>query len=78
MRQYRPMFGPLWVDPNYLHRYGWPAEPWGYHTRTVTTTRRSGAQPVGEERIREIVRQEIAGLPIPFDVPDSLPETEES
>ncbi len=34
----------------------------------ATTT---ASPAVSEERIREIVREEIAGLPIPFDVPDT-------
>jgi hypothetical protein len=79
MKQYRPMFqsygfhrGPVWIDPRYLERRApWT---WGW-VETVTTDHTAPyAPPVDEERIRKIVREEIAGLPIPFDVPDAPPE----
>jgi hypothetical protein len=59
----------IWIDPNYLERIG------GWQSWTVTTTNTTevpaASTPVDEDRIREIVRQEIAELPIKYDVPDS-------
>lgn len=66
--------GPIWIDPNYLQYHRWGR---GWTDRTITTTGTQPfvpLQPVDEERIRKIVREEIAELPIPFDVPDAPPE----
>ena len=67
---YRPQFWPP--------LYHYQPEPWGYrYTKTITTTgtdTQPVAVPVDEERIRKIVREEIAELPIQFDVPDAPPE----
>jgi hypothetical protein len=44
-----------------------------FQWETVTTDRTTPSRPpVTEEDIRRIVREEIAELPIKYDVPDSL------
>lgn len=65
--KYRPMFGPIWIDPNYYRQWGW--------TETTNVTR-PYAQPADEGGIRKIVREEIADLPIKYDVPDVPPDEE--
>jgi hypothetical protein len=70
-------YGPIWMDPRYFHHYRpqrpGPWERWEI-TTTDHTTPHAPPQPVDEDRIRRIVREEIARLPIKFDVPDALPE----
>lgn len=66
-------YGPIWVDPRFLEWRRYQA-PWGWTTTTTTTQPVTPAPTVDEERIRKIVREEIADLPIPFDVPDAPPE----
>ena len=51
-----------WSDPNW------------YYGRRIERRPAQRPAPVDDERIRKIVREEIADLPIPFDVPDAPPE----
>lgn len=78
--------GPIWIDPRVYQQYRigeWRRFGTGDFWETTTTDNTNPvpprviptpAAPVDEERIREIVREEIADLPIPFDVPDAPPE----
>ena len=60
---------PWWeVDPSSRE---WNGRGW-YYMRRIE--QRPPRPPVDEERIRKIVREEIADLPIRFDVPDAPPE----
>lgn len=77
MKRYRPYGGPIWIDPRWLEAHGWPDESWGWRTTTTTDTA-PYAKPVSEKRIREIVREEIAELPIKYDVPDAPPESSDA
>lgn len=67
-----------WFGINPPPRNYWQNDGWGWETWTVTTNRTlpimSPQQPVDEELVRRLVREEIADLPIPFDVPDAPPE----
>ncbi len=65
--------------------YGWNGGAWwsvlpppvsGWYTTTDRTTLlpEPGQVPMTPEQVRRIVREEIADLPIPFHVPDVLPE----
>ena len=53
--------------------FGWY---WEQIKRTPVVEPPPPPPPADEERIRKIVREEIAELPIPFDVPDAPPEGE--
>lgn len=73
--------GTTWIGPNYYRYRPWytpepTSWPWPDAGRPVpyTPPRPTAPAPVDEEAIRKIVREEIADLPIPFDVPDTLPE----
>jgi hypothetical protein len=50
-----------------------PRGDWYYERRTYPVPKMP-SPAVDEERVRKIVREEIADLPIPFDVPDAPPE----
>jgi hypothetical protein len=72
-------YGPIWIDPRYYeYRYRPPHRvPWDVGVGRPYSPSRPApvAAPVDEDRIRKIVREEIAGLPIRFDVPDAPPES---
>jgi hypothetical protein len=61
-----------WTDPY------WRPGDWYHERRTYPVPKMPSPEmpspAVDEERIRKIVREEIASLPIPFDVPDAPPE----
>lgn len=81
MKRYRPYGGPIWIDPRWLEAHGWPDESWGWRETTITTTGANTTpypKPVTEDRLREIVREEIAELPIKYDVPDAPPESSDA
>jgi hypothetical protein len=61
-----------WDSP-WRYGRGMPGD-WYYERRTYPVAPVPAPRPVDEERIRKIVREEIANLPIPFDVPDAPPE----
>jgi len=75
-------YGPIWIDPRFYQPEPWR---WRYPPQRPTFPDAGlptppyapplpAPQPVDEERIRKIVREEVADLPIPFDVPDAPPE----
>lgn len=70
--------GPIWIDPHYYYRRQYQPMPsrWSETYTTDNTGPVAPQQPAPptEDQIRKIVRQEIADLPIPFDVPDAPPE----
>jgi hypothetical protein len=66
--------GPIWIDPSVFQRYS--GRSWSDNRFTVTTTTSTTtpiAQPLTEEQVRKIVRQEMADLVNP-DIPDAPPE----
>lgn len=73
------LFDPIWIDPYYQPKRASRQAPWRttitepYASRTDST----GAplpDSIDEERVRRLIREEIANLPIRFDVPDVPPE----
>jgi hypothetical protein len=72
-------YGPIWIDPNFYRYPGrdpwvWKIAPDVGKPHPYSSPQRIAPAPLDEERVREIVRKEIADLPIPFDVPDAPPE----
>ena len=70
--------GPIWIDPRWYEQYRVGAWRTGTSDRTEVYPDPmrpipGGHTPVDEERIRELVREEMADLVNP-DVPDAPPE----